>query len=227
MAENKKIIILLGGRSNLAKGLIKKNKETKHFSKIILFSQTNNNAQHSEAFVQIEKALCVVSLFTKLQEVFDSFSDAEKYVVFAGTPSDRSLYRDEDVLMRALNSVVVGVIALSVREGARFFIVGSSLIFVPFLYSSSYKTLKRLEYDLFQALRLVVNNIHYIVCHPIRPVRSSIGGYISISISELLAILFSSSNKCVEFDAELYTGGKIKVMTAKLFQYISRVTGWR
>ena len=60
MAENKKIIILLGGRSNLAKGLIK-NKETKHFSKIILFSQTNNNAQHSEAFVQIEK-LFVVSL---------------------------------------------------------------------------------------------------------------------------------------------------------------------
>lgn len=220
-----KILIIVGGNSRFAKHLVRQNSTKKKFDKVFLFSGSKKNEEcirKTDQFVSFHNYVDLADLLTQLNWVSASNSKSEILFIFAGTPTEKTLYDDSALYLKALTGVLALSTALYTEGSVKFLIIGSSLIFVPFVNRSKYKYIKRFEYRLFLNLRSLSKNIGYIVCHPIRPVSSLLGKLVSISVEELEKEILDNSCLSKTLKARIYTGSWPKKMLAKIFV----VLGW-
>ena len=203
-----KILIIVGGNSRFTKHLIVQDSTKKKFDKIFLFSGGKQNEQgtrKADPFISFNNYLDLADLLMQFNRVLASNSKSKILFVFGGTPTEKGLYDDTALYVKALTGVLAAVTALNARGNVRFIIIGSSLIFVPFIHRSKYKDVKRFEYRLFLSLRSLSKNIGYVVCHPIRPVSSLMGKLVSISMEELEKEIIDNSCEGKTLKSRIYT----------------------
>ena len=188
--ENK-ILIVVGANSRFAKHFIPFLEQKTNIGEVILFSA--NPISQCRAYNDRNKCLSVVyensqDLLCKLLVALNSHKDEEKIVIFTGTASNSNLYEKNNVLFNSISASLALAVASSFQCKVNYYLMGSSLIFVPFLNRGLYKKVKKLEFGLFQILSSRISNIHYFAVPPIQPAKSRLANFFSISMEHLVDV---------------------------------------
>lgn len=220
------VLIIVGGNSKIAFSLLNINRKSGKFKCVYLLSQRDIEVELESAESRSVKFIRYAGLSNMLQaidNILACHSADKKVIVSSGTLSLSRRYSDKKILQNSVTSVLSASKVLGEDHLVKFIIVGSTLVFVPWLSRSRYKDTKLLEFRLFEMLSQISNNICYVACHPLAPASSHLGRFFSIPVDDVAYEIFEIAGLDVCPSKVIYTGGKLDRFVSRLFFAFSRV----
>lgn len=174
-----KNIIFIGSNSNFVQDILKNKYLLKKYSKIYLLSHRKYNYNRINKII-IEN----VNPFEIISVLKQIIQKSEKTVLWdiliSNTPPQSLNFDDHIIREWSITSIKIMNFLSHLSNINRAIFLGSSLSFVPFLKNSKYKTIKKIEFEMFYYMGFYEEKkIGFCILPPISPGVQGIGRFFS------------------------------------------------
>ena len=198
----KKNIILIGSNSNFVKNVLNEPEFLTNYNKIYLLSHRSYNGKNNK--YNIVENINPFYLVNILKEIFDTYSTKIKWdILVSNTPPQMSNFNDMIIKEWSFTTLkIMNYLSFSSNVNKVIFL-GSCLSFVPLFNNCFYKSLKKIEFQMFHNLNFYNNNnnkICYCILPPLKPGVVGLGKFFSQDIkfwSKKIMNEFDETNKLI------------------------------
>ena len=127
-------LVIVGGNSSLASGIIELAVERQSFDKYVMLSSEAKLKEGTRIRIFDDGIDLLLSKgpISSLDKVLEDLCETSVSVIFCATYSAAAEYVRASVVQQSLHGVFAQALAISVRENQSFFFIGSNLAMVPF-----------------------------------------------------------------------------------------------
>ena len=196
----KKNLILIGSNSNFVQNILREPSYLTKYSKIYLISHRSYKGQ--DRTCEIFENINPFNLVDILKQIIDTCSATKKWdILVSNTPPQTSNF--DDIVIREWSLTTLKIMNYLSASNCvnKVIFLGSCLSFVPLFNNCFYKSLKKIEFNMFYDLKYYnYSRVGFCVLPPLRPGVVGMGKLFSQDIkfwSKKVMNEFDKSNKLI------------------------------
>ena len=219
-------LVIVGGNSSLASGIIELAIERQSFDKYVMLSFEANLKEGTRIRI-FDDGITPISKgpISSLDNVLEDLCETSVSVIFCATYSAAAEYVRASVVQQSLHGVYAQALAISVRENQSFFFIGSNLAMVPFINRSKYKDIKYLELLAFDRLYIHLQQNFFVLTPPLKPAGSFLANAVGMERRDFVEELIEFVLRPKTREKYVVFGSRLSKALTKLFMFLFLLRG--